>query len=150
SSETLALAATLLLAKSQKLLPKECVGDEALEDDPRMEMIQSLIEYCRVKEAAKTLAFKEEEQKAHFLRATFPLRKELGSGLEEVSIDGLKSILLDLLERTSDNPKTIIREEEWQISDKMIWFKQMLRYQEKMAFNDAFSQGKSRKELVVQ
>jgi segregation and condensation protein A len=147
-SETLALAATLLLMKSQRLLPQDESISE-LDEDPRVEMIQSLIEYCRFKEVAKTLSLREEAQKAHFPRALSLLPKELGSGLEEVDIDTLKTLLSDLLKRSEHNPSQIIKEEEWQISHKLAWLHQALSSQKRIPFDTLFAQTKSRMEVIV-
>ena len=149
SSETLTLAATLLLLKSQKLLPQEALASEQLEDDPRIELIQSLIEYCRFKDAAKALSLREEEQKAHFPRATSPFRKELGSGLEEIGIENLKTLLLDLLKKSAFLPQQVIKEEEWQISHKLERIRLALTQEKKIPFTSLSSEAQGRSELIV-
>jgi segregation and condensation protein A len=148
SSETLSLAATLLLLKSQKLLPQE-ENQTEIDEDPRIEMIQNLIEYCRFKETAKMLSSKEEEEKAYFPRQALPVRKEVGSGLEEVGIENLKALLQEMLKRSQDNFKQIIQEEEWQISDKLAWLQHLLSNQKSVLFASIFSNTKSRIELIV-
>ncbi len=148
SSETLSLAATLLLWKSQKLIPGEKLPEET-EEDPRLEIIKSLIEYCRLKDAAKVLTVKEEEQKAHFPRATSPFCKELGSGLEEVGITDLKNLLSLMLQRSLKHPDHIIQEEEWKVSDKIEFLRELLQAQEKVCFETLFGEITSRIELVV-
>jgi segregation and condensation protein A len=148
SSETLALAATLLLMKSQKLLPQEESASE-LEEDPRVEMIQSLIEYCRFKETAKELSLREEEQKGIFPRATPFFRKELGSGLEEVGIDNLKNLLVEMLKRSAQFPLQIIKEDEWQISHKLAWLQQEFTQHTRILFTSLFAHIKSRVEMIV-
>lgn len=65
ASEFLVMAATLLSIKARMLLPKpppELAGDE--EDfDPRMKLVRDLLEYRRIKEAARGLeAFYQERQ----------------------------------------------------------------------------------------
>src|SRR5262245_30863564 len=148
SSETLALTATLLLLKSQKLIPQEKI-DSGIEEDSRIEMIQSLIEYCQLKEAAKTLLLREEEQKAHFPRATPPFQKELCSGLEDIGIENLKNLLFNVLKRSSHDLQQVIKEEEWQVSHKLAWLREILNAQKKILFSHHFSTNKSRIELIV-
>jgi segregation and condensation protein A len=148
SSETLSLAASLLLMKSQKLLPQE---DAALEmdEDPRMELIQSLIEYCQFKDAAKTLSLREEEQKGHFPRGTPLFKKELGTGLEAVEFDTLKILFTEMLKRSAQFPKKLIHEDEWQVSHKLSWLKDFLDQKKKVALSDLFQNATSRMELIV-
>jgi segregation and condensation protein A len=68
ASEYLVMAATLLAIKSKMLLPKqeEEVFDEDLneeiEEDPREELMQRLIEYRKYKNAAQMLKLREEER----------------------------------------------------------------------------------------
>jgi segregation and condensation protein A len=148
SSETLALTATLLLIKSQRLLPKAVAQEEMPLEDPRVELIQSLIEYCQIKESAKLLSLREEEQQTRFPRATQPFRKEIGTGLEDVAIDHLKTLLNELLKRASKETR-IIEEEEWQTAHQLTWLKEFLNSQKKVAFKGLFSSEKSRIQLIV-
>jgi segregation and condensation protein A len=149
SSEILILAATLLHMKSHKLLPGS-ENTESPEDDPRIEMIQNLIEYCRLKEVAKTLSTREEEQKAFFSRATPSFCKEMGMGLEEVDLSHLKDLLINVLAKAEITPpQQVIKEEELQISDKVIWWRETLKDQRKICFETIFSLGNSRRELIV-
>ncbi|WP_183251348.1 segregation/condensation protein A [Anoxybacteroides tepidamans] len=73
ASEYLVMAATLLAIKSKMLLPKheeelldEEVGD--LEEDPREELMQRLLEYKKYKEAAHELKKREEERALLFTK----------------------------------------------------------------------------------
>ncbi|WP_456274176.1 segregation/condensation protein A [Bacillus sp. AK031] len=66
ASEYLVMAATLLAIKSKMLLPKhEEIQDEEdfeLDEDPRDELVDRLIEYKKYKEAAEELKTREEER----------------------------------------------------------------------------------------
>lgn len=59
-SEFLVMAATLLEIKSKMLLPRPQNGEEE-EPDPREALVQRLLEYKKIKDAADTLKEKEEE-----------------------------------------------------------------------------------------
>lgn len=148
SSETLSLVASLLLMKSQKLLPQDAEAQE-IEEDPRLQLLQSLIEYCQFKETAKSLSLREEEQKAHFPRATSLFRKELGTGLETVEFDQLKTLFSEMIKRSADFPQAVIREEEWQVSDKLSWLKELLNLEKKLSLEELFLKARSRMELIV-
>ena len=49
-------AAVLIHLKSRMLLPRRSAEDGALDDDPRQELVERLLEYQRIKEAAQSLA----------------------------------------------------------------------------------------------
>jgi segregation and condensation protein A len=55
AGEYLVMAATLMLIKSRMLLPAEPGADGDVEDDPRAELVQQLLEYQRYREAAEHL-----------------------------------------------------------------------------------------------
>lgn len=149
TSEMLTLTATLLLLKSQKLLPQEASTEEKNESNPRAALIQSLIEYCHIKEGAKILALKEQEQKSYFPRAVSPFKKEWESGLEEVDIEELKSLLYHVTRRAAQHPKQIIEREEWQVSHKIEWLRHTFALHAQLTFETLFSEEKSRGELIV-
>jgi segregation and condensation protein A len=94
ASEYLVMAATLLEIKSKMLLPKqeeELFDDDLeldLEEDPREDLMQRLIEYRKYKEAADDLKHLEEERGQMFTRAP--------SDLSEYNVDKQESISLDV------------------------------------------------------
>ena len=61
ASEFLVMAATLLQIKSRMLLPKEVREDEQEEEDPRLQLVQMLVEYRRIKGAAVNLRYLKEQ-----------------------------------------------------------------------------------------
>jgi segregation and condensation protein A len=75
ASEFLVMAATLLAIKSKMLLPKhedEPIEDDPglqLEEDPREELVERLIEYRKYKEAAHDLKVLEQERNLMFTKA---------------------------------------------------------------------------------
>jgi segregation and condensation protein A len=75
ASEYLVMAATLLAIKSKMLLPKheeEPLGDDfeiEMEDDPRDELVEKLVEYKKYKEAAKELKALEKERSLMYTKA---------------------------------------------------------------------------------
>ncbi|MDD4203075.1 MAG: segregation/condensation protein A, partial [Candidatus Omnitrophica bacterium] len=63
AGEFLVMAATLMHIKSKMLLPKPPVEEETIEEDPRAELVQRLIEYKKFKEAATSLVDMENIRK---------------------------------------------------------------------------------------
>lgn len=149
SSEMLYLTASLLLIKSHKLLPHATESLEEVEDDPRLEMIQSLIEYCRFKEMAKALTVKEEEQKAYFPRPPSSFKREWGPGLDDVDKEELKNLLEQVLKKAAKLPEKMIQEEPWQVADKVVWLQYLLRSHFQLPFEAIFSSTMGRQELIV-
>lgn len=151
SSEMLHLTASLLLIKSQKLLPHEAKPLEEQAEDPRLEMIQSLIEYCRFKDMAKALSEKEELQKAYFPRPLSPFKKELGTGLDDIDQEGLKRLLQKVLKKATEaqRAQTVIHEEKWHIADKMLLLQAIVQTDGFIHLETLFASFSSREELIV-
>jgi len=78
ASEYLVMAATLLVIKSQMLLPKQEVTEEfdTYTEDPREELMQRLIEYRKYKEVAEQLKEKENHATHTFTRPPLELEHD--------------------------------------------------------------------------
>lgn len=67
ATEFMVLAAALIEIKSKMLLPRMKVeGDGLLEEDPRTELVQRILEYKRFKSAAELLELQEEQNQRIF------------------------------------------------------------------------------------
>jgi len=88
AGEFIVMAATLMRIKAQMLLPRPEPEEEEEEFDPRAELVEELLEYKKYKEAAQTLAQREESQRRLFPRGRFGelLEVEEDGGLEPVSL----------------------------------------------------------------
>ncbi|MCL6631265.1 MAG: segregation/condensation protein A [Alicyclobacillus herbarius] len=77
ASEFLVMAATLLAIKSRMLLPRhkpESESEEEVDEDPREQLVQQLLEYQRCKWAAERLQELERRQSLVFSREPMDLR----------------------------------------------------------------------------
>ncbi|ALC90065.1 segregation and condensation protein A [Bacillus sp. FJAT-18017] len=89
ASEYLVMAATLLAIKSKMLLPKheeELFDDEMeplIEEDPRTELVERLIEYRKYKEAAVELKEMEEERSLIYSKAPSDLTDFAKEGIQQ-------------------------------------------------------------------
>lgn len=146
SSQALALASSLMILKSQKLLPTPHDEESGIDAEMRLELIENLLEYCRFKEAAKALIVKEEEAKKRFSRAASFVQKELGFGLEEVNVEKLKTLFHEVLAKAPKQSTGVIQDEEWHVADKIVWLKNQ---RGKLAFTHLFSPTMPRQELIV-
>ena len=88
-------AALLIQLKSKLLLPRPAVGSED-EGDPRTELIQRLLDYQRLKEAAQSLAETEGLRRGMWLRPPQEA-KFLPDDVDEESLDLDDVSLFDLL-----------------------------------------------------
>jgi segregation and condensation protein A len=69
AGEFLVMAATLMRIKARLLLPVTRPGEDDDEDvDPRDELVRRLLEYKKYKEAAQSLAAKEQDRSEYFSR----------------------------------------------------------------------------------
>ncbi len=99
------MAAYLIHLKSKMLLPKPRTLDgKEVEEDPREDLVQRLLEYRRLKEAAQTLAEVDSVRRGMWLRKSDEMQrlaKEEGPELDitEVSLFDLLRTFKDVLER---------------------------------------------------
>lgn len=148
SSDTLLWAASLLLIKSQKLLPS-LDTTQPEESDFGIDMLQGLLDYFTIKERAQLLSLREEQQRVLFPRNPPQFQKERPSGLDGVEIQTLKQLFADLLAKAENHPKQIIDEEEWTIPQKADWLRNLLKVSPKWTFEQVFTPQMGRLEIVV-
>ncbi len=76
AGEFILMASTLIYIKAQMLIPRPGVGDDGELEDPRMKLIQPLLEYKQMKEAANNLHLLSEDQKYTYYRTLFNAEQE--------------------------------------------------------------------------
>ncbi|AIC94677.1 MULTISPECIES: segregation/condensation protein A [Shouchella] len=132
ASEYLVMAATLLQIKSQMLLPKpEELFDESeqwVEEDPRDELVEQLIEYKTYKEAAKHL--KDQEEVRHSLHTRKPEEldhfltdeEERQLQIQHVTLVDMLGAFQKMLQRNAWNrPKTkVVHTEEQSVEQRIV------------------------------
>ncbi|MFD5848570.1 segregation/condensation protein A [Cytobacillus pseudoceanisediminis] len=110
ASEYLVMAATLLAIKSKMLLPKheeEELEDEfgmEMEEDPRDELVERLIEYRKYKEAAEELKEREQDRSLMYTKPPADLSEYVNDSQQEkadlnVSLYDMLGALQKLLRR---------------------------------------------------
>lgn len=110
-------AALLIHLKSRLLLPQQKSDDGEEAEDPRQELVERLLEYRRIKEAAQSLAETHELRRAMWTRTVD--RRDLGVDQEatvdlgEVSLHSLLSALKQVLTRYDhEHPDPLLLERE--------------------------------------
>ncbi|MEA3365197.1 MAG: segregation/condensation protein A [Candidatus Hydrogenedentes bacterium] len=155
TGEFLVMAATLIQIKSRMLLPPESSPEEDEEDfedeDPRVELVEKLIEYRRYRDVAQRLKFLENERARWFVREGSP-EIELDADEEE---EMLEATLFDLIEAFrgvirffSDGLFHTVQPEETSIDEKIEYIENLLEKEGSLAWTELLGQCRSRIELV--
>ncbi|MFO7151840.1 MAG: segregation/condensation protein A [Bacillota bacterium] len=161
ASEFLLMAATLLSIKSRMLLPKERTEDAREEictaldkEDPRMELVEKLIEYKRFKMIAEVLKEKEEGQSKIFKRRPedLPFLYEGGISISEVDLDDLISIFARIIKKGAveegQSSRTILKDPlPLRIRIRHV-YKTILK-RKKMGFREFFKENFSKLEIIM-
>jgi segregation and condensation protein A len=150
AGDFLVLAATLIHIKSRMLLPadEELPPDE--QEDPRIELVQRLLEYQKFKEAAGNLKSKEEVWMKVFHREPVSDSGEVEKELYLFDINLFD--LLDAFKKILDKapPEIVsITKETLTVKDKMSGIMEIMEDQEAVRFEDLFREGITRIQLIV-
>jgi segregation and condensation protein A len=160
ASEFLVMAATLLAIKSKLLLPKPPVEalkseEQLLEQDPRVELVQKLIEYRKYKLIAEMLREKEMERSLVYTREPGDLTpyfiKVPENPVKDIAPEDLFFIFKRLLKKmASRQVVSKIRRDEISVQDRMKQLLEILERQEgRFLFSKLMSEDATRLEIVV-
>ena len=95
------MAAYLIHLKSKMLLPRpKTLNGEEIAEDPRQDLVERLLEYRRLKEAAQTLAELDSVRRGMWIRQSDEMRRIGRAGAPEMDISELS--LYDLLRTFKD------------------------------------------------
>ncbi len=130
AGDFLVTAATLMQIKARMLLPQqESQNEEVLNEeslDPRAELVERLLEYQRIQEAADELKAKNEEWADIFRRPVMARQLQLSGeeeaetlSLGEVSSFDLLSALKRVLSRLEEAPVALVQREPFSLSDRL-------------------------------
>jgi segregation and condensation protein A len=147
AGEFFVLAATLMRIKIQMLLRK----DDETEEDPRQELVQSILEYKKMVEAANTFREIEDVRQRIFTRPISQEEKDATTG--EVVIDlNLYQLMRAFQEVMTQFEGAEVREielEAYTIEEKIDRVRGMLESREPAMFDDLFAGVRSRLEVIV-
>lgn len=148
AGEFLVMAATLIYIKSRMLLPPDEEVPLEEQEDPRLELVQRLLEYQRFKEAALNLKDREEEWMKVFRREPISDEADTELYLFDVSLFDLLSAFRKILETAP--PEVIsITKETLTVKDKMSLIMEMLEGQEAVRFEELFRENITRIQLII-
>jgi segregation and condensation protein A len=151
AGEFLVMAATLIHIKSRMLLPVEETADTEEAMDPRLELVQRLLEYQAFKDAALGLKEREEERVGVLQRE--PLYEDGEDDSEEpylfdVSLFDLISAFKRILDKAPPEFKTVTKE-TLTIKDKMSLIIEVIQNRDAVRFEELFAQGMTKAHLIV-
>ncbi len=150
AGEFLVMAATLIHIKSKMLLPvdEEAPPDE--QEDPRLELVQRLLEYQAFKEASLAFREREEEQQNIFHRE--PLKEQDDEPEElylfDVNLFDLLGAFRDIFEKATPEIVEITRA-TLTVKDKISVIMELIETNETIRFEDLFKEDKTRPQLIV-
>ena len=153
AGEFLVMAATLIQIKSRMLLPPEEAAEGSAEqmEDPRLELVQRLLEYQAYRDAASILKEREDESLRIFSRAPEEGPEEEGEAepyLFDVNIFDLLGAFKRVLDAAPAEVRTITRE-TLTVKDKMFLIVDLLESSESIRFEELFGGGATRSQLIV-
>lgn len=161
-SEFLLMAATLLDLKCKMLLPVE-VNEEGEEEDPRMELVEQLLQYKMYKYMSFELRDRQlEGESVLYKNPTIP--KEVAEYMEPVNLDELleglnlaklNEIFQDVMKRQEEKIDPIrskygkIEKEEVTLPEKLIYVEEYAKVHRHFSFRDLLKKQRSKIQIVV-
>jgi glutamate synthase (NADPH/NADH) small chain len=153
AGEFIVMAATLIHIKSRMLLPIEETADTEEPEDPRLELVQRLLQYQEFKDTALGLREREEGWTNVFYREPADTGEESTEDEEEPGLFNLNLFdLLGAFKGILDNapPEVgVITREALNIKDKMSFIIETLQENEAVRFEDFFRGEAIKSHLLV-
>ena len=148
AAEYLLMAAVLIEIKSRLLLPRPPAAPGAEADDPRAELVRRLLEYERMKQAARDIdALPLAERDFTTVRVWFD--RLAGARLPEVAPDDLRVAWAGLIARARANRHHLVTREQLSVRSEMSRLLRMLQPTRYLEFTTLFAGNADVAHLVV-
>ncbi len=154
TGDFLVMAATLIQIKSRMLLPADMdtAQDEDLdEEDPRLELVEKLLEYRRYRDVAERLQGLEEARADWYARNVKPVIEpsdDQEEELLEVSLFDLVEAFRGYLRYFAEEPVHTVQGEGASVDEKIEHIEARLSSEGSIAWTDLFRECRSRIELI--
>lgn len=153
AGEWLVMAATLLEIKSRMLLPEDPREQNDEEPaDPRLELVERLIEYEKFKGAAEIFREKESERSKMFARGAveveFDLRPKFDLS-DITAVDLLAALQRILLDTDEEEPVTSIQRRKVSVRMRMREVYRKIETAGKILFEELFEGDRNRVDVVI-
>lgn len=149
AGDFLVTAATLIYIKSKMLLPPvpKIEGEEDLEEDPRAELIERLLEYQKFKSAAQMLHSRGEIEAASYTRGQ--LETDKSNPEVSATVFDLLRVFRDILKRAEAEAEMEIQREEVTMAEKLAQINERLESGEEINVRELFETSRSKRELIL-
>lgn len=153
-AEFVSVGAKLIYLKSKALLPRppQAEGDAIEEDDVGQELIELLREYKRFSEIVDLLEERQQEGVRIYTRLAPPPELPEGNGLESVTMERLRAIMLEVLNKKPPEPRVravIPRDTAMTLSERLMDFRERLQRRGRFSFRRILGECKTRVDVVV-
>lgn len=152
ASEFIYMASQLMRIKVQMMLPKTPTGTEEEIEDPRSDLVRSLLEYQRYKEASEQLGDMERLFQKRFKRRFVHVEGLSEEDLEnyvEVSLFDLMEALKKVLDTMPKRRYYDIRREAYTVEERIKFVHSLLKERGKMLFTDLLGHDRERSVIIV-
>jgi len=161
-SEFLVMAATLLNIKCRMLLPKE-VNQEGIEEDPRQELVEQLIQYKMYKYMAFELKDRQIESDCVLYKSTTMPKEveaytqpvDMDALLRELTLTRLQQIFADVMKRQESKIDPVrsrfgrIEKELVPLSEKLLYVEGYAKKHKRFSFRQLLEKQKGKMHIVV-
>ncbi|MCI0336192.1 MAG: segregation/condensation protein A [Acidobacteria bacterium] len=149
AGDFLVMASTLIYIKSKMLLPPDpkIEGEEDLNEDPRAELVERLLEYQKFKSAANMLYSSGEIERACYTRGAI----ETDKSNPEVSatLFDLLRVFREVLKRAESVVEMEIHRDEITMAEKLEQINALLAEREEINVRELFEMARTKRELIL-
>ena len=147
AGDFLVMAATLIELKTRMLLPRDPLAAPAEEDDPRLDLVNQLLEYQKYKAAAQMLWSRATVERAIFKRAE--LETDKTNPEVAVGVFDLLGVFNGILARHKEEVLLEIEREEISMAEMLERLRNMVLSAGELNLRVFFERARSRRELVL-
>ena len=149
AGDFLVMASTLIYIKSKMLLPPapKIAGEEDLNEDPRAELMERLLEYQKFKSAAQMLHSRGEIEAAVYTRGS--LETDKANPEVSATVFDLLRVFREILKRAESEAEMEIHRDEVTMSEKLAQIHYLLDTNEEVNVRRLFESSRSKRELIL-
>jgi len=149
AGDFLVMASTLIYIKSKMLLPPapKVEGEEDLNEDPRAELMERLLEYQKFKEAAQMLHSRGEIEAACYTRGQ--LESDNNNPEVTATVFDLLRVFREILKRAESQAEMEIHRDEVTMAEKLQQIHHLLDTNEEVNVRRLFESSRSKRELIL-
>ena len=152
AGDFLVMASTLMYIKSQMLLPRYEMEEGEDIEDPRLELVNQLLEYKKFKEATSMMAKLSDEKGKRYSRPKDSTKHEepedLQLDLGEIDIWKLSQLFADFMSQTLIDMSTTIVSTDIPVKVYMDSVLQKLTNAQSVSFKDLFFTSRNKKDII--